>query len=86
MGDFRYWPLTSLKALQKGGRYRIKSGQTAPSGLTGSAAFDPLQKWSVHCSLRAYPRIPKFNYLHLHFIRQTFLNKIAQCGRIANAL
>ena len=38
------WPLTSFTALQKGGRYRINSGQTAPSGLTGSAAFDPLQK------------------------------------------
>jgi hypothetical protein len=27
--------------LQKCGRYRTNSGQTAPSGLTGSAAFDP---------------------------------------------
>jgi hypothetical protein len=27
--------------LKKCGRYRINSGQTAPSGLTGSAAFDP---------------------------------------------
>ena len=35
------WPLTSFTALQKCGRYRINSGQTAPSGLTGSAAFDP---------------------------------------------
>jgi len=34
-------PLTSFTALQKCGRYRINSGQTAPSGLTGSAAFDP---------------------------------------------
>jgi hypothetical protein len=35
------WPLTSFTALQKCGRYRAISGQTAPSGLTGSAAFDP---------------------------------------------
>jgi hypothetical protein len=35
------WPLTSFTALQKCGRYRINSGQTAPSGLTGSAAFGP---------------------------------------------
>jgi hypothetical protein len=42
--DFgRFWPSTSFTALQKCGRYRINSGQTAPSGLTGSAAFDPLQ-------------------------------------------
>ena len=40
-GDFGYWPITSFTALQKGGRYRINSGQTAPSGLTSSAAFDP---------------------------------------------
>jgi hypothetical protein len=33
--------------LQKCGRYRINSGQTAPSGLTGSAAFDPLRKSSL---------------------------------------
>ena len=32
---------TSFTALQKGGRYRINSGQTAQSGWTGSAAFDP---------------------------------------------
>ena len=38
--DFgRFWPSTSFTALQKCGRYRINSGQTAPSGLTGSAAF-----------------------------------------------
>jgi hypothetical protein len=36
-----FWPLTSFRALQKCGRYRINSGQTAPSDLTGSAAFDP---------------------------------------------
>ena len=36
-----YWPLSSFTALQKCGRYRINSGQTAPSCLTGSAAFDP---------------------------------------------
>ena len=41
MSDFRSWPLTSFTALQKCGRYPINSGQTAPSGLTGSAAFDP---------------------------------------------
>jgi hypothetical protein len=40
-GAVHTWPLTSFTALQKGGRYRINSGQTAPSGLTGSAAFDP---------------------------------------------
>ena len=34
------WSLTSFTALQKGGRYRINSGQTAPSGLTSSAAID----------------------------------------------
>ena len=39
--DVRKWPLTSFTVLQKCGRYRINSGQTAPSGLTGSAAFDP---------------------------------------------
>ena len=33
------WPLTSFTALQKCGRYRINSGQTAPLGLTGSAAL-----------------------------------------------
>src|ERR1700726_407421 len=38
--DVAFWPLTSFTALQKGGRYRINSGQTAPSGLTSSAAFD----------------------------------------------
>jgi hypothetical protein len=37
------WPLTSFTALQKCGRYRTNSGQTAPSGLTGSAAFDPTE-------------------------------------------
>jgi hypothetical protein len=40
----RGWPSTSLTALQKCGRYRINSGQTAPSGLTGSAAFDPKRR------------------------------------------
>jgi hypothetical protein len=40
-GAVHTWPLTSFTALQKCGRYRINSGQTAPSGLTGSAAFDP---------------------------------------------
>ena len=39
------WPITSFTALQKGGRYRINSGQTAPSGLTNSAAFDPFETW-----------------------------------------
>jgi hypothetical protein len=37
-------PLTSFTPLQKCGRYRINSGQTAPSGLTGSAAFDPFRR------------------------------------------
>jgi hypothetical protein len=41
-----YWPITSFTALQKGGRYRINSGQTAPSGLTSSAAFDPQRTWT----------------------------------------
>ena len=40
-GAVHTWPLTSFTAPQKCGRYRINSGQTAPSGLTGSAAFDP---------------------------------------------
>jgi hypothetical protein len=39
--DVAYWPLTSFTGLQKCGCYRINSGQTAPSGLTVSAAFDP---------------------------------------------
>jgi hypothetical protein len=38
---FRFWPLTSFTALRKCGRYRINSGQAAPSVFTGSAAFDP---------------------------------------------
>ena len=39
---FHTWPLSSFTALQKCGRYRINSGQTAPScSTTGSAAFDP---------------------------------------------
>ena len=42
LGAVHTWPLTSFTALQKCGRY---SGQTAPSGLTGSAAFDP-NVWS----------------------------------------
>jgi len=41
-GQVCSWPLTSLTALGKYGRYRINSGQTAPSGLTGSAAFDQI--------------------------------------------
>ena len=40
-GAVHTWPLTSSTALQKCDRYRINSGQTAPSSLTGSAAFDP---------------------------------------------
>jgi hypothetical protein len=36
-----FWPFASFTALQKSGRYRINSGHTAPSGLTGSAAFGP---------------------------------------------
>ena len=32
-------PLTSFTALQKCGRYRRNSGQTAPSGMTVSAAL-----------------------------------------------
>ena len=35
------WPLTSFTALQKSGRCRINSGQTSPSDLIGSAAFEP---------------------------------------------
>jgi hypothetical protein len=46
--DFRYWPLASFTALQKCGRYRINSGQTAPSDLTASAAFDPTATLAVH--------------------------------------
>ena len=45
--DFRSWPLTTFATLQKGDRYRINSGQTAPSGLTSSAAFDPFGSPSV---------------------------------------
>jgi hypothetical protein len=41
--NIRSWPSTSFTALQKCGRYRINSGQTAPSGLTGSATFNPKQ-------------------------------------------
>jgi hypothetical protein len=39
LGAVRTWPLTSFAALQKGGHYRINSGQTAPLGMTVSAAF-----------------------------------------------
>jgi hypothetical protein len=42
-GAVHTWPLTSFTALQKCGRYRRKSGQTAPSGMIVSAAFDPFQ-------------------------------------------
>jgi hypothetical protein len=36
------------------GRYRINSGQTAPSGMTVSAAFDPLRTgWRERERLRA---------------------------------
>jgi hypothetical protein len=35
------WHLTSFTRLQKFRRNRINSGQTAPSGFTGVAAFDP---------------------------------------------
>jgi hypothetical protein len=45
-------PLTSFTALHKFGRYRINSGQTAPSDLTGSDAFDPSRKCRVHRSSR----------------------------------
>ena len=31
--ELPYWPLTSFTALQKCGRYRINSGQTAPFGF-----------------------------------------------------
>ena len=41
MQNVANWPSTSITALQKCGRYPINSGQTAPSGLTGSAAFEP---------------------------------------------
>jgi len=37
----RLLALNVIHGLQKCDRYRINSGQTAPSGLTGSAAFDP---------------------------------------------
>src|SRR6476659_2151594 len=40
-------PLTSFTALQKCGRYRINSGQTAPSRLTASVEIDP-QRTSEH--------------------------------------
>ncbi|MGD0421770.1 MAG: hypothetical protein ABSA68_19690, partial [Xanthobacteraceae bacterium] len=40
-------PSTSFTPLQKCGRYRINSGQTAPSGLTGSAAFDPSRQFAA---------------------------------------
>jgi hypothetical protein len=48
-GAVHTWPLTSFTALQKGGRYRINSGQTAPSGLTSSAAFDPQPTFINSC-------------------------------------
>jgi hypothetical protein len=38
---FRYWHLTPFTPLQKCGRYRINSGQTAATGLTSFAAEDP---------------------------------------------
>jgi hypothetical protein len=41
--DVSNWPVTSFTALQKCSRYRINSGQTAPSGMTVSAAFDPMR-------------------------------------------
>jgi hypothetical protein len=34
LGAVHTWPLTSFTALQKCGRYRINSGQPAPSGMT----------------------------------------------------
>ena len=33
--------ITTFRRAAALGRYRINSGRTAPSGLTGSAAFDP---------------------------------------------
>jgi len=48
------WPSTSFTALQKCGRYRINGGQTAPSGLIGSAAFDPT------CDLELAPAVWSF--------------------------
>jgi len=52
----RLWPFTSFTALQKCSRYRINSGQTAPSGLTGSQRFGPItfvcREASVRCSAR----------------------------------
>jgi hypothetical protein len=36
--------------VQKCGRYLINSGQTAPSGMTGSAALDPQRTFSI-CGL-----------------------------------
>ena len=51
--NVRCWPLTSFTAPQKCGRYRINSGQTAPSGLTGSAAFDPEQTFAAAFRLSA---------------------------------
>ena len=38
-------PLRHFAATQPFGRFRINSGQTAPSGLTSSAAFDPSRHW-----------------------------------------
>jgi hypothetical protein len=35
-----FGPLRHFAATQPFGRYRINNGQTAPLGLTGSAAFD----------------------------------------------
>jgi hypothetical protein len=44
----------SAKALQKCGRYRTNSGQTTPSGLTSSAAFDPERTSDAYVHDRAY--------------------------------
>ena len=47
--------LNVIPALQKCGRCRIDSGKTAPSGLTGSAAFDPSETSTADKCEISYP-------------------------------
>jgi hypothetical protein len=55
-------PLRHFAATQPFGRYRINNGQTALSGLTGSAAFDPKQLTDaqVCCDAQRGPRPTTF--------------------------
>jgi hypothetical protein len=72
-----YWPFTLFTALQKAGRYRINSGQTAPSGLTGSAAFDPQETFRVEIGRQPklvgcrVPSFSPFDFENTPFARDT---------------